>query len=206
MSDLQHQRIVELCQELRLSAMPNRYSGIAQSAAAKDASFADFLEQTLRAARDARSARAREMFARVAGFPAIKTLDGFDFGFATGAQPSADRQVRGLAVDDQAFLCQPAGQRHVEAVPQIADEPLDLALGLRPIRGAQPRPETAVPGKVEKAGMKTVTTATVAVPLQHDGAHIVGKCRSAWNKDPNLECAPRGGQFQVAGLTICRAC
>ena len=35
MSELQHQRIVELCQELRLSAMPNVYSGIAQSAAAK---------------------------------------------------------------------------------------------------------------------------------------------------------------------------
>ena len=50
MSDLQHQRILELCQELRLSAMPNLYSGIAQSAAAKEASFADFLEETLRAA------------------------------------------------------------------------------------------------------------------------------------------------------------
>jgi NitT/TauT family transport system substrate-binding protein len=45
MSDLQHQRILELCQELRLSAMPNLYSGIAQSAAAKEASFADFLEE-----------------------------------------------------------------------------------------------------------------------------------------------------------------
>jgi DNA replication protein DnaC len=72
MSDLQHQRIVELCQELRLSATPNLYSGIAQSAAAKEASFADFLKQTQRAERDARSARAREMFARVAGFPTIK--------------------------------------------------------------------------------------------------------------------------------------
>jgi len=28
--------------------------------------------------------RAREMFARVAGFPAIKTLDRYDFTFATG--------------------------------------------------------------------------------------------------------------------------
>ena len=45
MSDLQHQRILELCQELRLSAMRNLYSGIAQSAAAKEASFADFLEE-----------------------------------------------------------------------------------------------------------------------------------------------------------------
>jgi DNA replication protein DnaC len=88
MSDLQYQRIVELCQELRLSAMPNLYSGIAQSSAAKEASFADFLEETLRAERDARRARAREMVARVAGFPTIKTLDGFDFGFASGVPRS----------------------------------------------------------------------------------------------------------------------
>jgi hypothetical protein len=67
MSDLQHQRIAELCEELRLSAVPNRYSGIAQSAVAKEVSFADFLEATLRAEGDARSARAREMFARIAG-------------------------------------------------------------------------------------------------------------------------------------------
>jgi len=37
--------------------------------AVEEATFADFLEQTLRAERDARSARAREMFARVAGLP-----------------------------------------------------------------------------------------------------------------------------------------
>jgi hypothetical protein len=52
----------ELYQELRLTAIPNLYPTIAQSAAAKDASFADFLEETLRAERDARGARAREMF------------------------------------------------------------------------------------------------------------------------------------------------
>jgi hypothetical protein len=35
---------------------------------------ADFLEEILRAERDARRARAREMFTRVAGFPTVKTL------------------------------------------------------------------------------------------------------------------------------------
>ena len=102
MSDLQHQRIVELCQELRLSAMPNLYSGIAQSAAAKETSFADFLEETLRAERDARSVRAREMFARVAGFPTIKTLDGFDFGFATGVPRPQIHELAGLAFIERA--------------------------------------------------------------------------------------------------------
>ena len=102
MSDLQHQRIVELCQELRLSAVPNLYSGVAQSAVTKEASFADFLEETLRAERDARSARARAMFARVAGFPAIKTLDGFDFGFAPGAPRSQIHELAGLAFIERA--------------------------------------------------------------------------------------------------------
>jgi hypothetical protein len=102
MSDLQHQRIVELCQELRLSAMPNLYSGIAQSAAAKEASFADFLEETLRAERDARSVRAREMFARVAGFPTLKTLDSFDFGFATGVPRPQIHELAGLAFIERA--------------------------------------------------------------------------------------------------------
>src|SRR6516162_1542293 len=100
MSELQHQRIVELCQELRLSAMPNLYSGIAQSAAAKAASLADFLEETLRAERDARSARAREMFARVAGFPTIKTLD--DFGFAAGVPRPQIHELAGLAFIERA--------------------------------------------------------------------------------------------------------
>jgi DNA replication protein DnaC len=94
LNDLQHQRLSELCRELRLSAVPNLYSGIAQSAAAKSVSFADFLEEILRAERDARRARAREMFARVAGFPTVKTLDGFDFGFATGVPR---RQIQELA-------------------------------------------------------------------------------------------------------------
>src|ERR1700732_4595343 len=102
MSDLQHQRIAELCQELRLSAVPDLYSGIAESAAAKEASFADFLEESLRAERNSCRARAREMFARVAGFPVVKTLDGFDFGFATGVPRPQIHEVAGLAFLERA--------------------------------------------------------------------------------------------------------
>jgi hypothetical protein len=39
----------------------------------------------LRVEREARRARTREMMARVAGFPAIKTLEQYDFAFAVGA-------------------------------------------------------------------------------------------------------------------------
>lgn len=86
MSDLQHQRIEELCQELSLGALAGLYGPIAQGAAKrKDASYADFLEEVLRAERGARRVRSREMLTRTAGFPAIKTLEAYDFGFATGA-------------------------------------------------------------------------------------------------------------------------
>jgi DNA replication protein DnaC len=86
MSDLQHQRIDALCQELRLGALTSLYGPIAQDAAKrKNASYADFLEEALRAERDARRVRSREMLTRTAGFPAIKTLEDYDFGFATGA-------------------------------------------------------------------------------------------------------------------------
>src|SRR5512144_2341321 len=102
MTDLQHQRLTDLCRELRLSAVADVYSAVAQDVAANEASFADFLEAILRAERDARRARARGMFARVAGFPAVKTLDGFDFGFATGAPRQQIRELAGLAFIERA--------------------------------------------------------------------------------------------------------
>jgi len=96
MSDLQHQRIAELCAELRLGAMAGLYGAFAQEAATKEASYADFLEAALKGERDARRARAREMAARVAGFPALKTLDGYDFGFATGVPRQQIQELASL--------------------------------------------------------------------------------------------------------------
>jgi hypothetical protein len=58
---LQHQRLGELCRELRLSAVPDLYSAIAQRAAAQTASFTDFLEEILRGERDAGRAHARDV-------------------------------------------------------------------------------------------------------------------------------------------------
>ena len=82
---VQHERLIELCNELRLGGIAAQYPALAQTAAEKRTSFTDFQEQPLVAERESRRARAREMFARVAGFPAIKTLDQYDLGFATGA-------------------------------------------------------------------------------------------------------------------------
>jgi DNA replication protein DnaC len=103
MSDLQHERITGLAAELRLGAMADLYGAIAQDAAKrKDATYADFLEQVLRAERDARRARSATMLTRTAGFPAIKTLADFDFGFATGAPKAQIQELASLSFVERA--------------------------------------------------------------------------------------------------------
>ena len=97
MSNLQHERISALATELRLLAVPDLYGPIAQTAATrKDASYADFLEEVLRSERDARHIRSREMFTRMAGFPALKTLEAYDFAFATGAPRQQIQEMAAL--------------------------------------------------------------------------------------------------------------
>jgi len=103
MSNLQHERITVLAQDLRLTALPELYGPIAQNAAKKkDASYADFLEEVLKAEREARRARSREMLTRTAGFPAIKTLEAFDFAFATGAPRQQIQELAALSFVERA--------------------------------------------------------------------------------------------------------
>jgi DNA replication protein DnaC len=99
---LQQDRIAALCGELRLGAIASAYPGLAQKAAETGAAFADFLETVLRAERDARRARTQELFARVAGFPAIKTLEQYDFGFAVGAPRQQILELAALAFVERA--------------------------------------------------------------------------------------------------------
>jgi DNA replication protein DnaC len=103
MSDLQHERLSVLAAKLRLTALPNLYGAIAQSFANQEnASFAAFLEAILRAERDARRIRARDMLTRTAGFPALKTLDGYDFAFATGAPRQQIQELATLGFIERA--------------------------------------------------------------------------------------------------------
>lgn len=103
MSNLQHERITTLATELRLLAVPDLYGPTAQTATTrKDSSYADFLEDVLRAERDARHIRSREMLTRMAGFPALKTLDAYDFAFATGAPRQQIQELASLGFVERA--------------------------------------------------------------------------------------------------------
>ncbi len=102
MSDLQHARIATLCEELRLKVVDGAWSAAAQAAVTREATFGDFLEDVLRTEAEARQVRAKEMAARVAGFPAIKTLEGYDWSFASGAPRKQLLELASLAFVERA--------------------------------------------------------------------------------------------------------
>ena len=82
---LQPDRIQVLCDELKLSGVADSYAALATQAAETEQSFTDFLENALIAERDSRRARSAATLVRMAGFPAIKTMEEYDYKFATSA-------------------------------------------------------------------------------------------------------------------------
>jgi DNA replication protein DnaC len=92
--NVQSERLASLCQELKLYTIAEQYAPIAQEATRKELSFADYLERILKVEAQARQQRSRSMLMRTASFPAIKTLEEYDFHFATGAP---QKQIQALA-------------------------------------------------------------------------------------------------------------
>ena len=82
--NLQAERIDAFCRQLKLDGLADRFEAIASQAVEQDWSFLQFLEQALSHERDTRQVRSRQTLVRMASFPAIKTLDQYDFEFATG--------------------------------------------------------------------------------------------------------------------------
>jgi DNA replication protein DnaC len=95
--NVQSERLSSLCQELSLPTVAEQYGPIAQEAARKELSFADFLERLLKAETQARQQRTRAMLMRTASFPALKTIDEYDFHFATGAPQKQIQALMSLA-------------------------------------------------------------------------------------------------------------
>jgi DNA replication protein DnaC len=95
-SGLQGDRVAALCDELRLSGVAESFAALAAHAVETEQSFVDYLEQALIAERDCRRARSAATLVRMAGFPAIKTLDAYDYNFATTAPRRQIEQLAGL--------------------------------------------------------------------------------------------------------------
>jgi len=95
--NIQHERIVNLCEQLNLTTIAEQYSVKAQQAADENSSFCDFLENLLKLEQTERQLRGRSMLTRMAGFPMIKTIDDFDFKFATGVPKEKVKELISLA-------------------------------------------------------------------------------------------------------------
>ena len=95
--NLQHERITHLCADLRLERIATEYPALAQKAAEEEASFAEFLERLLAHEAGFRQERSRQTLTRMASFPGLKTLEDFDFAFASGVPRTQILELASLA-------------------------------------------------------------------------------------------------------------
>jgi len=100
--NLQMDRIAALCSELKLYRIASDWSPIAQEVARRELSFGDFLERLLGVETDARGERQRHTLLKLATLPTIKTLEQFDFAFASGAPRAQIQELAALTFIERA--------------------------------------------------------------------------------------------------------
>ncbi|CAH9067118.1 IS21 family transposase IS100 [Pseudoalteromonas sp. CIP111854] len=92
--NLQLARLHELTEELQLAGVETNATALAQQAAKEEWDYLQFLERVLQSEQAYRHQRKQVMFTRMAGFASLKSLEEFDFTFATGVPK---KQVNELA-------------------------------------------------------------------------------------------------------------
>ena len=100
--NLQTDQISALCGQLALDQVACDWAGIAQRAADEGQSFAQFLQTMLTAELDARNERKRQALLKFATLPATKTLEQYDFGFASGAPKAQIQELHALSFIERA--------------------------------------------------------------------------------------------------------
>ncbi|MCL4555880.1 MAG: IS21-like element helper ATPase IstB [Gammaproteobacteria bacterium] len=100
--NLQHTRIEEHCQTLNLPTMAGSWSHSASHILANEGSYADFLEKLLSDEIEARTERTKSALLKFSSLPAIKTLEQYDFKFASGAPRAQLTELAGLGFIERA--------------------------------------------------------------------------------------------------------
>jgi DNA replication protein DnaC len=157
---LQPERIAQLCELLKLPAIHAEWSAYAQRAAHEESSFADFLEAVLGAERAARTERVRQALMKLATLPAVKTLEGYDFAFATGAPKAQIHELASLSFVERAenlVLLGPSG---------VGKTHLAVALGHRSVM----------------AGIKTRFLTAADLMIQLAAAKAQGRLKEYFNR------------------------
>ena len=158
--NLQDDRMQALCEQLRLPAIAAQWPALAQHAVAQESSYGQFLEQALQAEIAARTERTRQTLQKLASLPAVKTLEQFDFTFATGVSKPQVMELASLAFIERAenvVLLGPSG---------VGKTHLAIALAMRAIQ----------------AGIKTRFLSAADLMLQLASANGQGRLREYFNR------------------------
>jgi len=94
--NLQLERLSELASKLKLNSIDENAVQLTQLAAKEEWDYLLFLEKVMQGEVNNRAIRTQNMYTRMAGFPKIKTLDEFDYSFATGAPKKLINQLATL--------------------------------------------------------------------------------------------------------------
>jgi len=100
--NLQQERIAMLCEGLKLDRITSEWPAVAQWAATNEASHGDFLERVLNVENDARVERQRAALMKLATLPSIKTMEQYDFAFASGAPRAQIQELAALSFIERA--------------------------------------------------------------------------------------------------------
>ena len=153
-------RIAHLCERLKLARVGADWPGLADKAVSRETSLGEFLEAVLSSECSARDQRTRDVLLKMATLPAVKTLEGYDFGFASGA-PRAQLMELGTLVfverAENVVLLGPSG---------VGKAHLASALAL----------------KATQAGIKTRFISAADLMLQLATAKSQGRLKSYMNR------------------------
>jgi len=91
------QEITTLCKTLKLSTVANEFHTIATTAAKESWQYSQFLHELLKLENNSRMARSKNTLTKLAGFPAIKTLEQFDYTFSVGVNRKQIEELASLS-------------------------------------------------------------------------------------------------------------
>jgi DNA replication protein DnaC len=101
--------ILSLCKSLKLSTIADEFHTIATTAAKEEWQYVQFLQELLQREYNNRMDRSKSTLTKLAGFPAIKTLEQFDYTFSVGVNRKQIEELSTLSFikrNENIILCQ----------------------------------------------------------------------------------------------------
>ena len=128
---LLHEQISHLCGAFKLNTISNLWSSVADQCVSENKSYGEFLLALLESEQRHQDERIRAMFGQMAGFPSHKSLNDFDFKFATGVPKQQVQALSALTFverKENIVLLGPSG---------VGKTHLAIGLGLKAVQAKQ---------------------------------------------------------------------